>query len=202
MIVGCTHRKTKISSLAGIVRIAGANSISAFSSNDSLGRPHLHSPSLACRVFLIKKPYSSKLALKPFARLLRGRAAFRLTPSMLATPLMHQGWGAAVLPWVAFYGLVHGTAWVLGPLLLPHCRMAKVRPLAVPQLGSRHSSGHTCWRRAARCSQGERSAHWAPSLGFGCSSEPPPKPPISSPDHVGTAASWTRLAVRTGPLPS
>ena len=49
-----------ISSLAGIVRIAGANSISSFSSNDSLGRPHLHSPSLACRVFLIKKPYSSK----------------------------------------------------------------------------------------------------------------------------------------------
>jgi len=28
----------------------------SFSSNDSLGRPHLHSPSLACRVFLIKKP--------------------------------------------------------------------------------------------------------------------------------------------------
>jgi len=40
---------------------------------------------------------------------------------MLA-PLMHQGWGPAVLPWVAFYGLVYGTAWVLGPLLLPHCR--------------------------------------------------------------------------------
>ena len=33
----------------------------SFCSNDSLGRPHLHSPSLACRVFLIKKPYSSKL---------------------------------------------------------------------------------------------------------------------------------------------
>ena len=50
-----------ISSLAGIVRIqAGANSISSFSSNDSLGRPHLHSPSLACRVSIIKKPYSSK----------------------------------------------------------------------------------------------------------------------------------------------
>ena len=45
---------------------------------------------------------------------------------MLA-PLMHQGWGPAVLPWVAFYGLVYGTAWVLGPLLLPHCRMVKVR---------------------------------------------------------------------------
>ena len=27
---------------------------------DSLGRPHLHSPSLACRAFLIKKPFSSK----------------------------------------------------------------------------------------------------------------------------------------------
>ena len=27
----------------------------SFCSNDSLGRPHLHSPSLACRVFLIKK---------------------------------------------------------------------------------------------------------------------------------------------------
>jgi hypothetical protein len=34
----------------------------SFCSNDSLGRPHLHSPSLACRVFLIKKPYSSKRA--------------------------------------------------------------------------------------------------------------------------------------------
>ena len=31
-------------------------------SNDSLGRPHLHSPSLACRVFLIKTPNSSNLA--------------------------------------------------------------------------------------------------------------------------------------------
>ena len=40
---------------------------------------------------------------------------------MLA-PLMHQGWGPALLPWVAFYGLVYGAAWVLGPLLLPHCR--------------------------------------------------------------------------------
>jgi len=26
--------------------------ISSFSSNDSLGRPHLHSPSLACRVLI------------------------------------------------------------------------------------------------------------------------------------------------------
>jgi hypothetical protein len=31
----------------------------SFCSNDSLGRPQLHSPSLACRVFLINKPYSS-----------------------------------------------------------------------------------------------------------------------------------------------
>ena len=46
------------SSLAGCLRPPGANSISSFSSNDSLGRPHLHSPSLACRVFHIKKPYS------------------------------------------------------------------------------------------------------------------------------------------------
>ena len=38
------------------VRTAGANSISSFSSNDSLGRPHLLAQSpLACRVFLIKK---------------------------------------------------------------------------------------------------------------------------------------------------
>jgi hypothetical protein len=44
-----------------VSRTAGANSISSFCSNDSLGRPHLHSPSLACRVFLIKKPYSSKI---------------------------------------------------------------------------------------------------------------------------------------------
>jgi hypothetical protein len=36
-----------ISGLAGCVRTAGAaNSISSFSSNDSLGRPHLHSPPL------------------------------------------------------------------------------------------------------------------------------------------------------------
>ena len=53
------------------------------------------------------------------------------SPSMLA-PLMHQGWGPAVLPWVAFYGLVYGTAWVLGPLLLPHCGMVKMLCLRWP----------------------------------------------------------------------
>jgi hypothetical protein len=46
--------------ICGCLRPPGANSISSFCSNDSLGRPHLHSPSLACRVFLIKKPYSSQ----------------------------------------------------------------------------------------------------------------------------------------------
>ena len=52
-----------ISSLAGCVRSPGANSISSFCSNDSLGRPQLHSPSLACRVFLIQQPYSSKTSV-------------------------------------------------------------------------------------------------------------------------------------------
>ena len=47
-----------ISSLAGCLRPPGANSKSSFCSNDSLGRPHLHSPSLACRVFLIKNKFS------------------------------------------------------------------------------------------------------------------------------------------------
>jgi len=56
-----------ISSLAGCLRPPGANSISSFCSNDSLGRPHLHSPSLACRVFLIKKPYSSRTMATGFS---------------------------------------------------------------------------------------------------------------------------------------
>ena len=39
---------------------------------------------------------------------------------------------SAVMPWVAFYGLVYGTAWVLGPLLLPHRRMVKMLYLHCP----------------------------------------------------------------------
>ena len=47
--------------------------------------------------------------------------------------------------------------------------------------GSCASSGRA-WRLwAARHSQRERPAHWAPSHGLGCSSEPPPKPPMSPP---------------------
>ena len=39
-----------------------------------------------------------------------------------------------------------------------------------------------CWRLwAARHSRWERPAHWAPSHGLGCSSEPPPKPPMPPP---------------------
>ena len=44
---------------------------------------------------------------------------------------MMQG-ASAVMPWVAFYGLVYGTAWVLGPLLLPHRRMVKMLYLHCP----------------------------------------------------------------------
>ena len=44
-----------VSSLAGCVRTPGANSTTSFCSNDSLGRPQLHSPSLACRVFRVFK---------------------------------------------------------------------------------------------------------------------------------------------------
>jgi hypothetical protein len=43
-----------VSSLAWCIRSPGANSITSFCSNDSLGelgRPQLHCPSLACRVF-------------------------------------------------------------------------------------------------------------------------------------------------------
>ena len=37
---------------------------------------------------------------------------------MLALP----GFALAILPWAAFYGVVHGAAWLLGPMLFPHCR--------------------------------------------------------------------------------
>jgi hypothetical protein len=51
-----------ISSLAGAgcVLHGRCELDTSFCSNDPLGRPQLHSPSLACRVFLIKKPFSSK----------------------------------------------------------------------------------------------------------------------------------------------
>ena len=117
----------------------------------------------------------------------------RFTPSMLA-PLMHQGWGPAVLPWVAFYGLVYGTAWVLGPLLLPHCRMVKV------QSGQRPSS-------APAPPQGTPGG--SGQLGTPRKSWPTERPAAASRasdftafDHPGTAASSTRLAVPTGRRPS
>ena len=37
---------------------------------------------------------------------------------MLALP----DFALAILPWAAFYGVVHGAAWLLGPMLFPHCR--------------------------------------------------------------------------------
>ena len=40
---------------------------------DSLGRPHLHSPSLACRAFLIKKTYKDQSTHRRDARLEAGR---------------------------------------------------------------------------------------------------------------------------------
>ena len=47
-----------ISSLAGCEFLpARCDLDTSFCSNDSLGRPQLHSPSLACRVFLIKETY-------------------------------------------------------------------------------------------------------------------------------------------------
>ena len=54
-------------------------------------------------------------------------------------------------------------------------------PLAGPQLGSCASSGRA-WRLwLARHTPRERPAHWAPSHRLGCSSQAPPKPPISPP---------------------
>ena len=47
---------------------------------------------------------------------------------------------------------------------------------AVRPLGCRDSSARAQRLRAALRPQGERSAHWAPSHGLGCSSDPPPKP--------------------------
>ena len=84
-----------------------------------------HTPSL---------PPIPKLArsIKPFACARSpgsSLAPARLAPSMLAA--LMQG-GSAVMPWVAFYGLVYGTAWVLGPLLLPHHRMVKMLYLHCP----------------------------------------------------------------------
>ena len=56
-------------------------------------------------------------------------------------------------------------------------------PLAAPQLGSCASS------------LGSPPAHWPPRHGLGCSSEPPPMPPISSPRtsrHGCTRSAWWR----------
>ena len=49
-------------------------------------------------------------------------------------------------------------------------------PSALPQLGSCASSGHAWPARYF-----ERSILWAPSHRLGCSSQPPPKPPIPPP---------------------
>ena len=54
-------------------------------------------------------------------------------------------------------------------------------PLAGPQLGSCASPGRA-WRLwLARHTPMDRPAHWVPSHCLGCSSQPPPKPPISPP---------------------
>ena len=78
----------------------------------------------------------------------------------------------------------------------------------VPQLGSCASSGHAspgraspgrAWRLwAARHSQGERLGHWAPSHCLGCSSELPPKPPISRPLPVQEPRNISEFSYRYG----
>ena len=60
--------------------------------------------------------------------------------------------------------------------------MVKAPLLAVPpQLGSCASSGRAWWFWAPRHYQGREAAHFPPSHCLGCSSEPPPKPPVPPP---------------------
>ena len=73
---------------------------------------------------------------------------------------------AAVAPLLALGLVAHPTT--MSTEGLP--AWVKVPVLAVPQLGSCASSGRA-WRLwAARHSQGDRPAHWAPSHCLGCSS--------------------------------
>ena len=51
----------------------------------------------------------------------------------------------------------------------------------MPELDSCASSERACRLWAAQHSRGKRPAHWAPSRCLGCSSQPPPKPPIALP---------------------
>eukprot|EP00964_Phaeocystis_antarctica_P156030 scaffold125505_cov63-Phaeocystis_antarctica.AAC.1 len=65
---------------------------------------------------------------------------------------------------------------MLGEMLEVEYRsMAKVPPLAAPQLGSCASSGRA---RRLWAAPGTRPAHCAPSDRLGRSSQPPPKPPV------------------------
>ena len=52
---------------------------------------------------------------------------------------------------------------------------------AVPQLGACASSGRACWLWLARHPPRESPGHWAPRHRPGCSSSPPPRPPIPPP---------------------
>ena len=51
----------------------------------------------------------------------------------------------------------------------------------MPELDSCASLERACRLWAAQHSRGKRPAHWAPSRCLGCSSQPPPKPPIALP---------------------
>ena len=83
-------------------------------------------------------------------------------------------------------------------------------PLAVPQLGS-CAFLERAWRlwAALMLTPRKRPAHWAPSHRLGCTSEPPPKPPMSPPltiqkrDLDEASAIWQALPeVREGGRPA
>ena len=89
-------------------------------------------------------------------------------------------------------------------------QLGQSAPLAVPQLGSCAFS-ERAWRlwAALMLTPRKRPAHWAPSHRLGCSSEPPPKPPMSPPltiqkrDLDEASAIWQALPeVREGGRPA
>eukprot|EP00964_Phaeocystis_antarctica_P090758 scaffold58121_cov74-Phaeocystis_antarctica.AAC.3 len=73
--------------------------------------------------------------------------------------------------------------------------MVKVRPLAVPSSAPAPPQGAPCGSRQLGTPRA-RPVHWAPCHRLGCSSEPPPKPPIPPRLTIQVPPSWGRLIPR------